>query len=166
MRSRHDRGDGGSRLEPEGPPVERKSVVLPGDRKRLAELSGARAEAANVLEAAPPTLHGDPFRRLESPDERSLRYALVAAHEIQAPVDPVRAVDVRMARRAEHRRVARGSTAAVAVTRGILVVVRLDLDDPSTDAVDEERHADEIGGNLVDAASEELLADHEPGFAS
>ena len=71
-------------------------------------------------------------------------------------MDAVRAVDVRVAGRAEHRRVARGLS-AVAVRGGILVVVGLDLDDAPADAVDEQRRADELGRDLVHAAREEAL---------
>jgi hypothetical protein len=42
------------------------------------------------------------------------------------------------------------------VTRGILVVVRLDLHDPAADAVDEQGDADQVGRDVVDAAREEL----------
>jgi hypothetical protein len=45
------------------------------------------------------------------------------------------------------------------VARRILVVVRLDLDDPPADAVDEQRHPDQLGRDLVDAAGEELTPD-------
>src|SRR5262249_46176337 len=122
-----DLGDARSRFEPERPPIERKPVVRPGDPERLAELPRARAERPDVVEAAPLPRPARPLRRLEGPDERRLRDAFVAAHEVQAPVDPVRAVDVGVAGRPEHRCVARGATAAVAVACRILVVVRLDL---------------------------------------
>jgi hypothetical protein len=36
------------------------------------------------------------------------------------------------------------------VARGILLVVRLDLDDPAADAVDEQRHADESRRDFMD----------------
>jgi hypothetical protein len=60
-----------------------------------------------------------------------------------------------MSRRAEHRRVPFGA-AAVAVGGGVLVVVRLHFDDRAPDAVDEERHADQVRGDLVNGAREEV----------
>ena len=65
----------------------------------------------------------------------------------------VGAVDVRVTGRAEHRRIALGA-AAVAVRGRILLVVGLDLDDHAADTVDVELGADELGGDLVDAAGE------------
>ncbi len=70
-------------------------------------------------------------------------------------MDPVRAVHVRVPGRPEHRRVPRGLP-AVAVRRRILVVVGLDLDDRPPHAVHEERHADQVGGDLVHRAREEF----------
>jgi hypothetical protein len=42
----------------------------------------------------------------------------------------------------------------------ILVVVRLRLDDQAADPRYEQRHADEVGRNLVHRAREELASDH------
>ena len=81
-------------------------------------------------------------------------------------MDPVRAVDVRVSWRSEHRRIAGRSPALVAVARGILVVVCLDLDDPAADTAEEQRHADQVGRDLMDAAREEFSADHVSAFAS
>src|SRR5262249_39767575 len=87
------------------------------------------------------------------PDQHGVRDAHRLADEVEAPVDPVRAVDVRVPRRAEHRLVALGAP-AVAVRGGILVVVGLELDDDAADAVDIELGADELRRDLVDAAVE------------
>jgi hypothetical protein len=73
-------------------------------------------------------------------------------------VDPVGAVDVRAAGRAEHRSVA-GGAAAEAVRRRVLVVVRLDLDDPAAHAVEEEGRADELRSDVVHRAREERAAE-------
>ena len=73
-------------------------------------------------------------------------------------MDAVRAVDVRVAGRAEHRGVPCGRP-AVAVRGGILVVVGLDLDDLAADSVDEQRRADELGRDVVHAAGEERAAE-------
>ena len=73
-------------------------------------------------------------------------------------MDPVRPVDVGVSRWPEHRLVAGGSPSAVTVARRIFVVVRLDLDDSPADSVDEQRRADELRRDLVDAAREESPA--------
>ena len=78
-------------------------------------------------------------------------------------MDAVRAVDVGVAGRPEHRGRAR-SQAAKAVARGIVLVVGFDLDDPPAHAVDEQGGADQLGRDLVHRAREELarqpLASH------
>jgi hypothetical protein len=82
------------------------------------------------------------------------------ADEVEAPVNAVGAVHVRVARRPEHRRVALRS-AAVSVRRRVLVVVRLDLDDHAADAVAEELDADQVWRHVVHGAREELSVDHD-----
>jgi hypothetical protein len=77
---------------------------------------------------------------------------------LRHPVDPVGAIDVGAAGRPEHRGVARCAP-AVAVRGRILVVACLDLDDRSAGAFEEQRDADQVGRDLVDAAGEELAAD-------
>jgi hypothetical protein len=57
-----------------------------------------------------------------------------------------------MAARQEHRGVARSTPVAEPVRRGILVVIRLDLDDRPADAIDEEFRADQLRRDLVDVA--------------
>ena len=69
-------------------------------------------------------------------------------------MQPVGAIDVRMAGRPEHRGVARGA-AVEAMRRRILVVVCLDLDDRAADAVDQQGRADQVRRDVVDAAIEE-----------
>ena len=128
--------------------------MLARDAERLAEPPRPGAEQPRVVEPAPLAHRLEPVRRLERPHEHGARDALVLADEVQAPVDAVGAVDVRVPGRAEHRGVARG-TAAVAVARRVLVVVGLDLDDRAADAVDEQRRADQRRRDLVDAAGEE-----------
>ena len=123
--------------------------------ERLAQPPRPGAEQPLVPDPAPRAHHVEPLRRLERADQHRIRDADVLADEVQAPVDPVRAVDVRVPGRAEHRRVALGP-AAEAVRGGILVVVRLDLDDHAADAVDEQRGADQLGRDVVHRAREEL----------
>ena len=74
--------------------------------------------------------------------------------EIHTPVDAVGLVDIDVARRPEHHRIA-GGRAAIAVRCGIGMMVSLDLDDPAADAVDKQRHPDQFGRDLVHAALEE-----------
>ena len=115
------------------------------DPECLAEAARAGAEEARVGGAAARSHRVEPRRRLERAEQHCARLPLAVADEIHAPVDPVRAVDVDVAGRAEHRRVARGRP-TIGVARGIVRVVRLDLDDRSADAVDEEHAADELAG--------------------
>ena len=70
-------------------------------------------------------------------------------------MDPVRPVDVRVARRAEHRGVALRPP-SVAVARRVLLVVGLDLDDPTADAVDQQGCGDQRERDLVHAPGEEV----------
>src|SRR5438105_4915116 len=142
--------------------VEREAVVLACHAERLAEPAGAGAEEAQVVEAASSTHRLHPFDGLDRPQEHGRGDALLAADEVDAPVDAVRAVDVGVPGEAEHRRVAR-RPAAEAVARRILVVVRLDLDDRAADSADEERDAEEVGRDLLHRAGEEVLADHASG---
>src|SRR6266540_3449584 len=133
--------------------------MLPRDRERLAELARAGAKRACVLDTATPALPVDTGRRFQRSDQCRLRNTLLAADEVEAPVDAVRAVNVRVARRPEHCLVARRA-AAVAVAGGVLLVVGLDLDDAPADAVDEQRDTDQVRGDLVDAPCEEATAQH------
>ena len=112
---------------------------------------GVCAITLAASDGLPATFH---FRWYRS-SRACARHILRFADEVQAPVDAVRAVDVRVAGWAEHRRVARRA-ATVAVARRVLLVVGLDFDDPPTYAVDEQRRADQLGRDLVDAAREEL----------
>ncbi len=141
---------GGAKLERRL--VERQAVVRCCDPERLREAAGARAEQARVVEAAPLAHLVEPVRRLERAHERGRRGA---AHQVQAPVDAVGAIDVGVARRAEHGGVA-GGRAAERVRGGVLPVVGLDLDDPPAHSVHEQRHADQLGRDVVHAAGEEL----------
>src|SRR5204862_1700132 len=134
-------------------PVERQPVVLARQRERLAEPARPGAEEPARLEAAALLHRLDAGERLERPDQNRVRDALRLADEVETPVDAVGAVDVRVAGRAEHRRVAL-RPAAVAVSRRILVVVGLDLDDHAADPVDVELRADELRRDLVDTALE------------
>ena len=129
--------------------------MLARDREGLAQATGARAQQPVVGNTASRPHRFEPFGRFERPDQYRARDVDLLTHEVEAPVDPVRAVDVGVAGRPEHRRVARGpSTKAV---RGrILVIVRLDLDDHASDAVEEQRRADQLRSDVVHRAGEEV----------
>ena len=65
-------------------------------------------------------------------------------------MDPVRAVDVRVAAGGRNIEALRVRAPVAEAVRGrILVVVRLDLDDHAADAVDEQLGADQLGRDLV-----------------
>jgi hypothetical protein len=138
--------------------VQRETVVLGGNGESLAEPAGARAEQLELVEAAPSPHLVDAVTRLEGADQNRLGNALRGAHEVEAPVDPVRPVDVGVSRRAEHRCVPLGAPAK-AMCRRVLVVVRLDLDDGTADAVHEELHADELRRDLMDGTGEEVAGE-------
>jgi hypothetical protein len=82
--------------------VERQPVVLARDAERLAETARAGAEEARVIEPAPLTHRVDAVGRLERAQQDCGRHTLVAADEVQAPVDAVGAVDVGVPGRTEH----------------------------------------------------------------
>ena len=98
------------------------------------------------------------MRRFERADQYRVCDAFRLADEVQAPVDPVRAVDVGVAGRPEHRLVALRPT-AIAVRRRVFVVVGLELDDDPADAVDKQCRPDQLGGELVHAPREELSSE-------
>ena len=135
--------------------------MLARHAQRLAELSRPRAEGPHVFHSAPGALEVQPIGRLQRTDQCSLWYAFLAADEVQAPVDAVRPVDVRVPGRAEHHCIS-CRAAPIGVTGRILLVVRLHLDDPAADTVDEQRRSDQFGSNLMDAPREEVTPQHSP----
>src|SRR5690606_31632166 len=82
------------------------------------------------------------------------------ADEVEAPVNAVNLIDIGMPRRPEHRRVARRG-AVEAVRSRIGLVIGLHLDQRAADAIDQQGHADEIGGDFGGGAGEEGRWDHE-----
>ena len=133
--------------------------MLAGDREGLTELARPRAQLSQVLHPATLPLQLDAGGRLERANEDRLGIVPAAADEVQAPVDPVRAIDVRVARGTEHRRVA-GGAPTVGVTRGVFLVVGLDLHDRSPHFVHEQRCTDQLGRDLVDTSCEEVTLQH------
>ncbi len=130
--------------------------MLAGHRKRLTEPSWAGTEQPNVGRPSASSHRLHAVKRLERADERRLPAPFVPAHEAKTPVDPVRAVDIRSTRRTEHRGVPR-CAAVERMARRIVRRVRLHLDNDAADPADEQGRADEIGSDLVDAPSEEVL---------
>ena len=82
-------------------------TAVPGPAQRRRRSSSPRRSRISL----------EPVRRLERPDQHGARDSLPAAHEVEAPVDAVGAVDVGVAAGEEHRRVARGAAVAEAVRR-------------------------------------------------
>src|SRR5262249_21914438 len=87
------------------------------------------------------------------------------AHEIQAPVDAIGAIHIRIARRTEHHGIALG-LAAIGMRRRVGVVIGLELDDHAAGSVEQQSRADQLGRNLVDAAVEEAFAEAGHGESS
>ena len=75
-------------------------------------------------------------------------------------MDAVRAVDVRVPGRAEHRPVA-GGRAPVAVAGRVVGVVGLHLDDAPADPVHEQRAAHQLRRDVVHAPREEVAREHD-----
>ena len=97
-------------------------------------LPGPGAEVSVVDVAPARRISVEPVRRLEGTKQHGRPGALGLTGDVDAPVDAVRAVDVQRARCGEHRAVSRRAPAK-RVTRRVVGRVRLDLDDPATDAV-------------------------------
>ena len=93
------------------------------------------------------------MRRFKRADQDRAGTAFMFANKVQAPVDAVGSVDVGVARRAEHHRIAFG-TSDVRVRCRLGVVVGFDFDDRAANTVDEQSCADEFGRNLVHRAVE------------
>ena len=107
--------------------------------ERLAEPARPGAEQPRVVEAATLAHHRRARGRLERPDQHGGGAPLLLADEVQAPVDPVRAVDVRLPA-GPNIDALRGVRPRKPCAAGSSAVVRLDLDDrpptPSTSSVE------------------------------
>src|SRR5262249_47284979 len=100
---------------------------------------------------------GKSLRRRQGADQHRAGAAVRLAYEVETPVDAVGAIDVGVARWAEHHLVA-GGLPDEGMRRRIGVVVGLGLHDDAADALEQQRRADEIGGDDVHAAGEEASA--------
>ena len=84
-----------ARAQLERRPVERRPSCSPVTPSAWHRRPGPRPAGAGLRAlGAPASL--DALRRLERADQHGARDAFRLAHEVQAPVDPVRAVDVRV----------------------------------------------------------------------
>ena len=101
--------------------------------------------------------HGvDAVPGLEGAEQHPRRDALLLRGDVGAEVHAVREVDVEVAGRPEEHGVAVG-LAAVAVAAGIVLPVRLGLDDAPSGAAEEEGAADEVARDFERVACEERL---------
>src|SRR5712692_8139384 len=108
--------------------VQCQSIVRVGDAERLAQASRTRAKESLVGDTAAAAHRGETKRGRERADQHRAGNAFRLAHEVDAPMNAVGAVDIGVTGRAEHHGVARG-LAAEAVRGGIALVIGLDLDD-------------------------------------
>ena len=146
---------GARRHQLDAPAADGLAVQVRADAERLREPAGAAAEEV-VAHGSPPRAHLlEADRRLERAHEHRRADALFsAADEVEHPVDPVAAVDVRAPCRPEHRRVA-SRRAGKAVRGGIVALVGLALDDDAADAVDGQERAEQLARHDVHIAREE-----------
>ena len=100
----------------------------------------------------------DAICRFQRTNQDRTRRALARADEIQAPVDAVGPIDIGVARRAEHHRIALG-TAAIGMRGRLSLVIGLGLDDHAPDAVNGELAPDQGPRDVMDAAVKEAFAE-------
>src|SRR5215207_3138329 len=143
------------------PRVQGGAVGPAGQAEGLAEAGRAAGQVAGAAGRAPGPHALDPADRLAGPEQHRLGDPLGAADHVGAPVHPVGEVEVEVAGRAEHDRVA-GGGAAVGVAGRVEPgpVVGLGLDqpggaDPLRGPVDQEP-PQQVGGHLQQRAQVEL----------
>src|SRR5947209_2104285 len=134
--------------------VERQSVMLARDGKRLAKPPRTGAKQTQIVEPASFTHDFDTAARLEWAYQPRVA-ARLAANEIQTPMDAVGAIDIGMSGRPEHRRIALRA-AAETVRGGLGVIIGFGLDDTPADAIGEHADADEIARHIERASPEEI----------
>ena len=123
------------------------------DGERLTDAARSRAELAEVRRPASDRHRLDAIGRLERADQHGCA-GLRAAHEVEAEVHSIAAVNIGVPWRPEHCRVGCGRPAE-GMRRRIGRVIRLRLDDEAADALDEEPHADQVARRLRHASPEE-----------
>src|SRR5207244_271328 len=111
------------------------STHPPGTIIYLVQAGGAGRPAAEVAHAvrASTDLHAiDAFERLRGSEQDRARRPIRTGHHVHAMVHAVGEVDVQMSRRPEHDADTRRAT-PVGVTRRVVLIVGLRLDDPRTE---------------------------------
>src|SRR5215475_11414762 len=134
--------------------IEGKTVVRAADLQGFAQAPRSRAQEPLVGDAPPPAHGGEPDQRPKRANEHGAGAFFLLADEIETPMDAVRAVHVGEARRAEHHGVA-GGLAAEGMRGRIGVVVGFDLGNLAADPAKHEGCTDQLGRNLMDAATKE-----------
>src|SRR5262249_46737581 len=119
-RTDRERDGARSRQQTKWRHIERKAVVRPRNTERLAQPSGPPAQQALLLQTTALLHARDAGGRFERADQHCVRDAPAFAYEIEAPVNAVGAVHIRVPWRPEHAGVAR-SASVKAVGRGIFV---------------------------------------------
>src|SRR5215813_1420462 len=135
--------------------VERRTVMGIRDRQRLAQPSRSGAKKPFVMDATAATHDREALSRHQGANQDRAGAALRFADEIDAPVDAIGAVDIHMAWRSEHHSIA-GGRSPKAVRRRVSVVISLNFDDRSADAVGKKYCADQIRRHRVNAAFEKV----------
>ena len=108
---------------------------------------GARTQGARFMHAATAAHRGEAVCRLQRPDQDGAGAACFLADEVEAPVDAVGTVDIGIAGRAEHHRVALGA-ADVGMRCRVGVMIGLNLDDDAAHAIDQQCCADQLGRDV------------------
>ena len=143
------------RRQQEGLAAEVGLVVAQVDAERLGQLAGTAAEVEVGLAAAAGAHLLHPVGRLQGPDQDRGGLSLGFGDRVEKAVDPVGEVDVGAARRAEEDAGPLGQ-ADVGVAGGVVGVVALGLDDRAAAPFVEEGAADQLAGDLVYRAVEEV----------
>ncbi len=130
-------------------------VVGEIDSQGLGQLAGTVAELEIGLTSASGAHLLDPVGRLQRPDQDGGCLSFGFGDGVEQAVDPVGEVDVGVAGRAEEDPGALGKT-DVGVAGGVVGLVALGLDDDAAAASVEEGAADQVSGDVVDRAVEEV----------
>lgn len=128
---------GGAGQELEGEGADWQPVMFTCYAEGLAYPPGTRTKQALVCNAAPGLHDFQPCHRFKRADKDARAVTLRPAHEVEAPVDSIGAVNVGVAGRTEHDLVSPGWPAEAVGSR-IFMIIRLHLDDAPTDAVDQQ----------------------------
>src|SRR5215212_721300 len=127
--------------------IKRQAVMPLADSKRLTKPTRPRTELSDIVEPAPGPHHLKTRCRLNGPDQDCAAGLRMATDDVEAPMDPVRAIDIRVPSRTKHCGVA-GRPPTEAVRGWVFTIIGLRLDDHAPDAVDQYRRANEIARHL------------------